>query len=138
MITEPGLYDVPEAEYHADRNLSPTLGRSLSSSGAKTILDCPARYQWEREHPRVKDAFDQGTIAHALILKNPDPRLRVVDCTDWRSKAAQDARKAIRAEGNVAVSRADLLAASKMAQAVRRHRVASAIFAQGKAEQSIQ
>ena len=135
-ITEPGLYDVPEAEYHADRNLSPTLGRSLSSSGAKTILDCPARYQWEREHPKVKDVFDQGTIAHALILRNPDPRLRIIDCYDWRTKAAQDAKKAARAERNVPVSRGDLLAATKMARAVRRHPLASAIFSEGKAEQS--
>lgn len=42
-ITAPGFYDVPEQTYHADTALAPNLGRSLSSTGAKTILDCPAR-----------------------------------------------------------------------------------------------
>lgn len=135
-ISEPGLYDIAETDYHADNHLAPELGMSLSSTGAKAILDCPARFHWQRTHRVEKDAFDKGTIAHALILNNPDPRLRIVDCYGWTLKKDQEARKAIRADGNVAVSRADLLAASKMARAVRRHRLASAIFSEGKAEQS--
>ena len=45
MITAPGIFDVPELDYHADRLLAPQLGRSLSASGMKTILRCPALEQ---------------------------------------------------------------------------------------------
>ena len=57
-----GIHDgVPEADYFA----SP----ALSQSQAKTLLDCPARYRWERENPQPhRDAFDIGHAAHSLSL----------------------------------------------------------------------
>ena len=67
VIDSPGIYaDLDERTYHGDAHLAPHLGRSLSATGAKTILDCPARYHWERSHPVHKDAFDVGTLAHEL------------------------------------------------------------------------
>jgi len=38
LITEPGVYALPADVYHAD----PVAGGSLSSSGAKKLLACPA------------------------------------------------------------------------------------------------
>ena len=39
IVTGPGIYrDLPEGRYHADDALAPELGRSLSQSGAKTLL----------------------------------------------------------------------------------------------------
>lgn len=139
VITEPGLYDVPEQTYHADTSLAPELGRSLSVSGAKKLVppSTPAHFKHQRDHGRPpKDAFDVGTLAHELILRGGDKRIRVVDCYDWRSKASQEAKKAAHAEGLVPVHRGDLLEASRLAASVRRHRLASAILSQGKPEVS--
>lgn len=137
LVTEPGIYAIPEAEYHADLSLAPDLGRSLSVSGAKTILRTPALFDYQRKHGRPpKDAFDVGTLAHELILRGGDKRLRVIDTYDWRLKRDQDAKKTAHAEGLVPIHRGDLLEVSRIAAAVRRHSLASAILSQGRPEVS--
>ena len=137
-VTGPGFASIPELEYHADTQLAPELGRSLSVSGAKTILRTPALFEYQRRNrPAPKAAFDLGTLAHELILRGGDNRIRVIDCYDWRSKKDQDAKKAAHAEGLVPVNRADLLEASRMAAAVRRHPLASAILSEGDPEVSM-
>lgn len=138
MIEAPGFFSIDERAYHEDKSLAPTLGRSLSSSGAKTILDCPARYQWEREHPRFKDVFDKGTIAHKLILRSDDDRIRVADTYEWKPWQKWNPWKdEHRANGLIPIHRGDLLDASRMAAAVRRHPIASAIFSEGEPERSL-
>lgn len=138
MIDKPGLYPgIDEATYHADTDLAPHLGRSLSVSGAKTILRSPALFHYQREHGRPpKDAFDVGTLAHELILRGGDKRIRVVDSYDWRLTRARDAKIEAYAMGNVPVHRGDLLEASRIAASIRRHRLASAILSEGQAEVS--
>lgn len=137
-VTGQGVYRrLPETTYHADSDLAPELGRSLSQSGAKTLLSSPARFAWERERGRPsKDAYDLGTLAHALILGSGDDRLVVVDAYDWRTKAAQAAKAEAYAAGKVPVHRGDLLAASRIARAVRRHPLARAVLASGEPEVS--
>ena len=73
-------YDMLEAAYHA----SP----GLSASGMKLLLDCPARYRWEMDHPVVKDVYDFGSIVHRLVL-NSGPDIVPVDADSWRTKAAK-------------------------------------------------
>ena len=138
IVTGPGVYrGMPEDRYHADDSLVPEMGRSLSQSGAKTLLASPARFAWEREHGRPpKDAFDLGTLAHALILGSHDDRLVIVDAYDWRTKAAQEAKAAAYAAGKVPVHRGDLRSASQIARAVRRHPLARAVLASGEPEVS--
>lgn len=137
-ITEPGLYTLNETAYHADRSLTATLGRSLSVSGAKTLLTDPARFLYERENGRPpKDVFDEGTLAHELILRGCDDRIRIIDAYDWRSKAAQDAKKAAHAARLVPAHRGTLLMASKVAASVRRNALAAGILSQGTPEQSM-
>lgn len=130
-MTEVGIFpDIPEAAYHADT-------ASLSASGAKVLLKSPARFRHERDHPRPSsDAMDLGSVAHHLILHRGG-RLLVVDAYDWRSKADQQLRKAERAKGTVVVHRGELLTASRIARAVRRHPLAAAIFSEGEPEQSL-
>jgi hypothetical protein len=53
--------DLPELEYHSHP--------ALSSTGARKLLDSPARYQWAQNHPEPqKDAFDLGHAVHKKIL----------------------------------------------------------------------
>jgi hypothetical protein len=136
IITEPGIHSgMPEAEYQRDALLSPRLGRSLSQSGAKTLLASPARFAWERDHGRPdKTAFDLGSTVHALTLRGGDNRLRVADCTDWKLKTWQDWKRQQYAARLIPVHRDDLRAASKITQAVRRHPLAGAILSEGRPE----
>lgn len=122
---------IPELTYHSDT-------RTLSASGAKTLLSDPERFAWERSHGRPpKAAFDLGGVVHALVLRSGDERIRIIDAYDWRTKAAQDARKAAWAAGLTPINRTEFLQATKIAGAVRRHPLASTIFTNGKAEASL-
>jgi hypothetical protein len=137
-ITEPGIVTgIPESVYHGDTDLAPTLGRSLSQSGAKTLLASPARFAWERDHGRPdKTAFDLGSVVHALTLRGGDNRIRVADTTDWKGKVWQDWKREQYAARLIPVHRDDLRVASKIAQSVRRHPLAGAILAEGRPEVS--
>jgi hypothetical protein len=55
------VYDLPEEDYHAHH--------ALSSTQVKWILDSPARYRYNLDHPQpFKKAFDEGSAVHALVL----------------------------------------------------------------------
>lgn len=137
LVDAPGIYELPEDVYHGDRHLASTLGRSLSSTGAKTLLDCPARFAWQREHPVVKDAFDFGHVAHARLLGS-GPEIVVIDAPDWRTNAAKSMRDDARAGGMVPILAADSARADALVAAVMTHPVAGAIFSRaGEAEQSL-
>jgi len=136
-VTEPGLYDdIPEHLYHADKSLAPELGRSLSVSGAKLLLDCPAKFAYRRaageEH---KQSYDFGHVAHGLIL-GTGRDLQVIDCYHWKLKKHQDAKQDAYTAGMVPLHRGDFLIATRVARAVRRHPIAAAILSEGAAEQS--
>lgn len=137
VIDAPGIYpDLPEAEYHAD-NLAPSLGRSLSSTGAKAILKCPALYRYERDNPRTSDAFDFGSAAHAMVL-GKGPQIVTVDAPDWRRAEARAQRDEIRAAGQIPVLAVDMARIETLAMAVNEHPTASEIFgAPGMAEVSM-
>ena len=88
MITVPGRYEMPEADYHAD----PVAGGSLSSSVARHILArTPAEVAYERDHPVHKDAYDLGTVVHKALL-GIGPEIVEVDADSWQTKAARQAR----------------------------------------------
>ena len=138
VVTGPGFYShLDESRYHADDALAPELGRSLSQSGAKTLLKSPEHFDYERSHGRPpKDAFDLGTIVHGLTLRGGDNRIRVIDAYDWRAKADQATKKAHHAAGLVPIHRGDLRQAAKIAQAVLHHPLARNILAEGEPEVS--
>ncbi|MFF3730436.1 PD-(D/E)XK nuclease-like domain-containing protein [Streptomyces sp. NPDC002476] len=121
----PGIYpSLPIDVYHADR-------WSLSSSGARKLLapSCPALFRYEQDHPQPpKRTFDMGNAAHRLVLGD-GPDLVAVEADDWRTKAAREERDAIRADGGVPLLAAEYDQVQAMADAIRRHPVASALFA---------
>lgn len=120
--------DVSDADYHS--------GDGLSSTGAKTIIECPAKYLYQREHPTHKDVYDQGHVIHELILGKGSGFV-VVDADSWRTKAAKEAKDAAHAEGKAPILRADYEGAKAMADAVHGHPEVGPIFATGAAEQSV-
>lgn len=130
-MRDPGLYDeIPEEEYHADR-------RSLSVSGAKSLLQAPALYQWRLDHPEQRDYFDFGSAAHAYMLGTGREVRLVPDVISWRTSAAQEQRDAIRAEGAIPVLEPDWQKIEDMGEALTRHKMASTLLSDGKPEVSM-
>jgi len=92
-------------EYHADDFAEvPTLSASI----AKIIANRSARHAYEK-HPQLgggenetTEAMSLGTIVHSLLL-GAGPEIVKVDANDWRAKAAQEERKAIREAGQIPV-----------------------------------
>lgn len=127
----PGIFDgIAEDTYHAHR--------ALSQSTLKTLLDCPARFRYEQEHPKqVGEAADLGTAVHGLVLGG-GYEVTVVQATDWRTKAAQEARKEAAAHGRVALLASAYDTALTMAEAVLANPVARMLLeAEGGSEQSL-
>lgn len=130
--TAPGVYEMPEDEYHA----SP----ALSSTGARKLLppSCPALFQYERENSvGHKREFDFGHAAHMVVL-GAGPDLHVVDAGNYQTKAAREDRDAAYARGDVPLLPAEFDTVQAMAGALRQHPRAAELFAEdGVAEQSL-
>ena len=95
------VYDLPEAEYHAD-----PLGNSLSSSIARTLVTRSPLHAY-CAHPRMgnhdkapTEVMERGTALHSLILRDEDD-IDVVDAKDWRTKAAKQQRAESRVANRV-------------------------------------
>ncbi|MEV5629147.1 PD-(D/E)XK nuclease-like domain-containing protein [Micromonospora tulbaghiae] len=134
IVTEPGVYaDMPEDVYHAD----PVPGGSLSSTGARKLLTrTPAHFDYARRNPPAStDDFDFGKVAHKLLLGVGAPIARI-EAKDWRTNKAKDAREAAYAAGEVPLLAADHDRALRLADAVRKHRLAAAMLTDGEPEQS--
>jgi hypothetical protein len=131
-----GIYsDMPEAVYHAD----PVPDGSLSSTGARRLLSCPARFQYERENPpEPSDAMEFGTAAHRVIL-GAGRELKVIEHASWLGKTAQEERKAARAADLVPVLRKDYELLNAMAPVIKDHPIAGLLLdpASGSPEQSL-
>ncbi|WP_045740993.1 PD-(D/E)XK nuclease-like domain-containing protein [Actinoplanes rectilineatus] len=141
-ITAPGVYDLPEAVYHAD----PVVGGSLSCSGAKKLLppSCPALFAYERNHGQpFKKAFDIGSAAHQLVL-GAGPELVEFAGTGKNPEAWQkDDDKAdvarIRQSGAIPLKPSEYAQVQAMARKLREHPIASALLTPegGKPEQTL-
>ena len=125
-----GLHpDIPEQEYHADSG-------SLSSTEAKTLLyQGPRAYQWAKDHPVQKDAYDLGNVVHALVLGVGD--YEVLDFADYRTKAAQQARDEARAAGKTPILPRDLAPAQAMRDAIYDNSMAAWLLGAGRPEVSL-
>lgn len=142
-VTEPGVYDLSEAEYHAD----PAPEPSLSSSLAKILLNRTPRHAWWA-HPRLnprwqpdnRRAFDLGAAAHAMVLGDKQ-RFALVEADDWRTNAAKDAREEAYAAGRVPLLRDQYEQTVEMAAAahaqLEQHEEASSAYTNGRPEQTL-
>ncbi len=130
-MTELGVFDMPNDEYHAHA--------ALSSSGAKKLLlpSCPAIFDWERQHGEEhKREYDIGSAAHTLLLGS-GPQPYVIDAANYKTKAAQQERDAAYERGDVPLLPQEFDAVQEMVVAVRNHPRAGELFSQGKAEVSL-
>lgn len=134
IVDRPGVYEMTNEQYHRD----PVLAGSLSSTGARRLLECPAKFRWEQDHRQApKREFDFGTAAHQVVLGRGDG-IVLVEADSWRTNAAQAAAAAARAKGAVPLLPKDYAVVQAMAEAIRRHPIAGPLFAgQGVAEESL-
>ena len=134
-ITGPGLYDgIPNADYHKGMRSNP---KPLSSSMAKTLVTkSPAEFKWEADHRVEKDAFDEGTAVHELVLEGEFKTVTVLDFPDYKTKAAQNAKKETYAAGLTPMLERDLVKVRGMVKSVKSSELASSIFTNGKPEVS--
>lgn len=105
--------DVPDSTYHAHD--------SLSSTGAKRILECPAAYRHALEEPMTGDHLDHGHVIHELILGNGHG-YEVVDGSR-NTKAVKERIEEVRAEGKTPIKSDDLETCKRSAAAVLDHPV---------------
>lgn len=98
-----------EAEYHADAFAAvPSLSRSV----ARELITKSALHAF-RMHPRLggktkraTEAMDDGSVLHALVLGQPDPR-EILDVEDYRTNAAKALRDAAIQAGRIPVKAKD-------------------------------
>lgn len=128
-VSEPGVYEMTNNEYHAD----PVPGGSLSSTGARKLLppSCPAIFEYERRNPPASTkVFETGNAAHDTLLGG-GPEIVTCDYPDWRTKKSQDEAREIRVRGAVPILPHDRQAIDDMVASVRAHPFAGPLFAEG-------
>lgn len=130
IVTDYGLKSgVSDTSYHQDKT-------TLSSTGARKLLACPARFKYELDNPPApKRAYDFGKLAHRLVLGEGSP-IQVIEADNWLSKAAKEQRDEAYANGVVPVLRGEYESARAMRDSVMNHPTAGGIFAEGAAELS--
>lgn len=121
---KPGIYKIPEEDYHKD----PCPKASLSRSIIKDLLfDCPYRAwlnhprlnpDWQPEEENTK--FDIGTSAHQIFLEGID-KVKVIDFDDWRKKEAKEQREQARADGLIPLLKGQYDGVMQMAVSVEKH-----------------
>ena len=129
--------DLPEETYHARPE--------LSSTGARLLLESPATFKYQTEHPQAgKRDYDIGHAAHAKVLGvglgivgYPDEHLTPSGNVSTKAATVAWAEEQ-RAAGLVPVSPADVAAVDAMAEAVLAHPKGRALFeAKGQRELSV-
>lgn len=131
MSYTPGIYpSIPNWDYHADPALGST---SLKTLATKT----PAHWKWDSMHSVHKTEFDIGTAAHSLILEQDESGIEVLEFSDYRTKAAQEAKKEAYAAGKTPLLAEQWDEVRRVRDSVMSHPDASLAFTGHKAEHSV-
>ena len=121
ILSEPGFYDLTEADYRADPAPRPSLTQSL---GQVLLEKCPKAAWWQHPllnpeyEPQANGILDGGTVRHCLMLGKGKP-FKIVDAADYRTKDARLQRDTYRAAGYVPILIEQFKAANAMAAAAR-------------------
>jgi len=129
--------DLDETTYHAHH--------ALSSTGARLLLDSPARFHHAQHNPQPhKDAYDLGTAVHSRVLGTgtlavayPDEHLTPSGAVSTKA-ATVEWVAGQRAAGQILLTATQLRHVHGMAESVLAHPLARSLFEQsGMAEASV-
>lgn len=127
--TTPGVYEgISDEVYHSDRN-------SLSSSGARKLLEPGGPAKFVGEVRKESEDFDIGHAAHTLLL-GTGPGLVEVKFDNWNTKAAKEERAKARAEGKTPLLSKQLDAVQEMVAVAQSIPEVVALLSGGRAEVS--
>lgn len=117
MVREGVVKGMSDAEYHN--------GPEFSSTGARYILDSPARFHWRMTHPEFSTALNFGKLAHLKVLGvGADvveiPEEHLTPAGKLSTKAATREWQASLGDATL-VAPADLAKADAIAEAVLAH-----------------
>lgn len=137
-ITEPGVYDLTNEQYHAD----PCAALSLSSSGARKLMEDPPAVFWhERQHPKKRTkAMNFGSGAHEWLLEPEtfkDRHFILSENHNSRTNAGKAERAEAEAEGLRVLTHQEWIDLQGMREAVLAHPYAMAAFEGGLPEKSL-
>lgn len=136
------INDLPENVYRADQT-------AISQSDMKLILQCPAKYRWNRDNPpEPKQVFDFGTAAHRLVLgvgmeievirveveATRDGRRQKIIADNHMFRAVQEAEDRARAAGKIPLLPAEYQHVQDMADKLSEHRLAMELLSEGQPE----
>jgi len=135
----PGIYTMPAATYHADPcevpSLSSGIARLLIRRSPMHAHHAHARFGGNSRDPSA--TMDAGSILHKLMLGEGDD-YEAVQAENWTTKAAKEAREAIREAGRIPVLAHQLEALQAGAEAalaqMREHPDCGAFFDAGQSE----
>lgn len=153
-ISKAGIYDLTNEEYHGDC----CEGVSISSTGLRQTLECPAKY-WatsvynpNRIEPEQKACWELGKAVHELILEGKDPadkyhvtpkgfnpRNKVLNGSEEEMEEAEEQlAKAIEAGKTIVkATEFDLQKMQDMTKALKSHAYAWGFFKNGEPEKSL-
>lgn len=140
---EPGIYEMPLAEYVADPAPEPSL-----NTGTALALLTKSPLHAKLQHPRLNpykvressSRADIGTIAHAMLLEGNDNKVVQIDAKDWRTKDAKEQRDQAWADGKTPILKEDFEAVKAMVDVALEFLMSSDLHAEwlgAKAEQTL-
>lgn len=139
-ISAAGIYDIAIEAYRHDPQLCD--GPSISSSGLKAVLDCPAKY-WafsclnpNRFEDKSSKAIDLGRAAHALVLGEPEfaKYFVISPHEEFRTNAAKEWRDA---QTRTILKAAEFQTVLAIAKAQRESPAVMQAFERGQPEKSL-
>lgn len=112
------IHDMPFADYLAHP--------ALSATGMRRLLDSPARYVWDRQHPLDTPTLILGRLIHALAFDQP----HVFAVKDWdgRTKEGKVRAAEVSEAGLEIVSEDDWATAQGIADALRENQLARSVL----------
>lgn len=142
IIRAPGIYEISEADYHADPCVRPSLSRSV----LKKLVDLSPAHAYVT-HPKLGGAdnlgdgsedegMDIGTAVHSSFLQSKSI-LKPLDFPDWRTNKAKEARALAYADGLIPLLTKPYNRAMRVIDQLEDFRNRTGAFTHGKPEQTL-
>lgn len=135
-----GIFSIVADEYHRDPCPTPALSASIAK-----ILLTQSPLHAKMAHPRLNPhhappeeaRFDLGSAAHTMLLEHDSSPVVFIDASDWRTKAAQEARDKARLNGQFPVLEKYRAPLTDMVEIAQEAMAGSELGTDGTPEQSI-